>query len=77
VRLREPDRDLKREFLSTRLEAELSAAVRVRERPLVSEPADPREPDRDLKSVLLSVSPEAEPIDALKNKVRPLSIEPA
>ncbi|TMI35962.1 hypothetical protein E6H25_04055 [Candidatus Bathyarchaeota archaeon] len=72
----EPDRDLKSELFSTRLEIEDRELVRDLARPLVSEPVSDREPDRDLNSEIFSARVETEPSEALKIKDLPLIPEP-
>jgi hypothetical protein len=70
---REPDRDLKSEFFSARLEDEPSEAVKVKARPLIPEPASDREPVRDLNSELFSATLDAEDREPARDLARPLT----
>jgi len=69
----EPDRDLKSEFFSARLEAEPSEALKVKARPLIPEPASDKEPDRDLKIEFFSARLETEPRELDRDLARPLT----
>jgi hypothetical protein len=69
----EPDRDLKSEFFSARLEAEPSEALKVKARPLIPKAARDNEPVRDLNSELFSARLEAEDSEPDRDLARPLT----
>jgi hypothetical protein len=69
----EPDRDLKSELFSARLEAEPSEPFKVKARPLIPEPASDREPVRDLNNEFFSTTLDAEPSEPDRDLARPLT----
>src|SRR5438094_10623019 len=73
TRDREPDRDLKIDDFSARLEAEPSEALKLNARPRIPEAERDREPDRDLNSELFSARLEAEPSEPVRDFARPLT----
>ncbi len=69
--LSESDRDLNRKVCSTKVEAVLKEALKLRARLFVSEPATVRELTRDLNSDDLSVKKKEAPNDPVSVRVRP------
>jgi hypothetical protein len=63
----ESEKDLNKEVLSVKLEAEPSEIVKEIVRPLRREPANPRESEKDLKNEFFSAIPEDSPNDEIKN----------
>lgn len=67
-----PVRDLKKEYLFARLEAEPNEALKFTVRPLNSELPRPNEPLKDLNNETCSRKPPLKPSEALKLFATPL-----